>query len=220
MKLNISIHAPRMGSDTCRSVSGTWTRHDFNPRSPDGERPRSAIGMESIPRFQSTLPGWGATIARQGEERRPPISIHAPRMGSDRVRLFGEKVVDISIHAPRMGSDRRAHGCPTCRTNFNPRSPDGERPKSTRLSDLSNQFQSTLPGWGATPWRGGVSSRCFDFNPRSPDGERPEPHRNTLDRFHISIHAPRMGSDASDTSPVAPAWVFQSTLPGWGATGG
>ena len=197
MKLNISIHAPRMGSDTCRSVSGTWTRHDFNPRSPDGERPRSAIGMESIPRFQSTLPGWGATIARQGEERRPPISIHAPRMGSDRVRLFGEKVVDISIHAPRMGSDRRAHGCPTCRTNFNPRSPDGERrlgeaafrlvalisihaprmgsdPNRTGTHWIVFIFQSTLPGWGATRRTRRRSRRPGYFNPRSPDGERPE----------------------------------------------
>ena len=34
------------------------------------------------------------------------ISIHAPRMGSDRFSWRGlPPTVDISIHAPRMGSD-------------------------------------------------------------------------------------------------------------------
>ena len=35
---------------------------------------------------------------------------------------------------------------------------------------------------------------------------------------HISIHAPRMGSDPAATSPVAGVNAFQPTLPGWGAT--
>ena len=36
---------------------------DFNPRSPDGERPCSSVtGLRLRPVFQSTLPGWGATL--------------------------------------------------------------------------------------------------------------------------------------------------------------
>ena len=34
----------------------------------------------------------------------------------------------------------------------------------------------------------------------------------------ISIHAPRMGSDAGETVQAAAFALFQSTLPGWGAT--
>ena len=33
---------------------------------------------------------------------------------------------------------------------FNPRSPDGERPSSIDKAAQDAQFQSTLPGWGAT----------------------------------------------------------------------
>ena len=34
-------------------------------------------------RFQSTLPVWGATLPQIGYGRCKPISIHAPRVGSD-----------------------------------------------------------------------------------------------------------------------------------------
>ena len=104
--LPISIHAPRMGSDTRWSTAckPLWY---FNPRSPDGERRE----------------GQCTSIIDNA------ISIHAPRMGSDRVGpgliVSGDV---ISIHAPRMGSDRL-------------------------ISDevaQANEFQSTLPGWGAT----------------------------------------------------------------------
>ena len=57
----ISIHAPRRGSDTrCFSASSLYPR-DFNPRSPQGER-------------LSVLAGNPCFIS---------ISIHAPRRGSD-----------------------------------------------------------------------------------------------------------------------------------------
>ena len=58
---DISIHAPRMGSDLGFSLFIQWSK-DFNPRSPDGERP------EIVRRLLETV----------------FISIHAPRMGSDR----------------------------------------------------------------------------------------------------------------------------------------
>ena len=65
-------------SSTCIS-----TRGNFNPRSPDGERPSKTSDTPSRTRFQSTLPGWGATVQRVAECLRIVISIHAPRMGSD-----------------------------------------------------------------------------------------------------------------------------------------
>ena len=80
----ISIHAPRVGSDSMRPTSAGHYRH-FNPRSPCGERPAGKIDTINnicisihAPRvgsdleraqadleagkFQSTLPVWGATV--------------------------------------------------------------------------------------------------------------------------------------------------------------
>ena len=146
----ISIHAPRMGSDYC-GITCTSRRAYFNPRSPDGERLIKKLEPASLGKFQSTLPGWGATFGGAAGAFHGHISIHAPRMGSD--------------------WNARAGNCTPPR------------------------FQSTLPGWGATrrPFR---SVWRRNFNPRSPDGERQDAVDATTAEQSISIHAPRMGSDA------------------------
>ena len=56
-------------------------------------------------KFQSTLPGWGATRSWNTQTRNISISIHAPRMGSDDLAVAVVVEQAISIHAPRMGSD-------------------------------------------------------------------------------------------------------------------
>ena len=56
----ISIHAPRMGSDTTTGRRTSLPSY-FNPRSPDGERQVAVVGGVAAGGFQSTLPGWGAT---------------------------------------------------------------------------------------------------------------------------------------------------------------
>ena len=79
-------------------------------------------------------------------------------------------------------------------TNFNPRSPQGERLITITGQNLINEFQSTLPAGGATYFFPFLHSGN-DFNPRSPQGER---HLNPQHMFWkrlISIHAPRRGSD-------------------------
>ena len=55
--------------------------------------------------FQSTLPVWGATTG--------PVQV-----------AFDKQ---ISIHAPRVGSDQRLRTLMATRSDFNPRSPCGER---------------------------------------------------------------------------------------------
>ena len=132
------------------------------------------VSFATFWRFQSTLPGWGATVQH---------------------RLTGF-ILKISIHAPRMGSDcLRLHNC-SCHM----------------------KFQSTLPGWGATVCSRRIGCRCRDFNPRSPDGERHTIRIQRKRNIYISIHAPRMGSDYPVPHPCALHPIFQSTLPGWGAT--
>ena len=123
----------------------------------------------------------------------------------------------ISIHAPRTGSDMKEQTSLRCRKHFNPRSPHGERhvgevikpceklfqstlpargaTSASPLATLTKKFQSTLPARGATFWDKIFYSWLSYFNPRSPHGERRLPRYNDLRHRRISIHAPRTGSD-------------------------
>ena len=168
----ISIHAPLTGSDH-RRLFPAGRKIDFNPRSPYGER---RVSWAFLPRwrgFQSTLPLRGATRAIFRSMDQQMISIHAPLTGSD---------CSSGWHTNRT-------------TDFNPRSPYGERRchHSSRRHDFLisihapltgsdgaddnlfvgwNRFQSTLPLRGATAAFPALSISSGNFNPRSPYGER------------------------------------------------
>ena len=103
--LEISIHAPREGSDLLNLARRMFAR-DFYPRSPRGER-RTVQRMD---------PG------------RQRISIHAPREGSD-----------PSIFPPFWAA-----------VHFYPRSPRGERLAELGTNSIYEPFLSTLPARGAT----------------------------------------------------------------------
>jgi len=234
----ISIHAPRVGSDTSYAVNNC-SYYDFNPRSPCGERqpcflcflPNRAF-QSTLPvwgatllayiishyqaAFQSTLPVWGATVGiyfyRSGRCR---ISIHAPRVGSDRStyrdnRFLPEEfqstlpvwgatrklrgvvmTVGISIHAPRVGSDDRSPG----------------------TGAAAGLFQSTLPVWGATA-SGCRLYRFRDISIHAPrvgsDDGNPSPARKGR---KISIHAPRVGSDLFDNTRILMGLVISIHAP-------
>ena len=122
----ISIHAPRGGSDAFR-LHCRKSNCNFNPRSPWGERPISAGSLTACPLFQSTLPVGGATLPFRAYSLIWNISIHAPRGGSDLGAYWGLRQLPISIHAPRGGSDLNIGFVQSHKTNFNPRSPWGER---------------------------------------------------------------------------------------------
>ena len=147
------------------------------------------------------------------------ISIHAPRVGSDHAKISVGVVIRISIHAPRVGSDHIAVNFGKFGDDFNPRSPCGERLDALRAAESVDVFQSTLPVWGATSDRFTVyfppqfqstlpvwgatleyallRASAGDFNPRSPCGERRSWHPAGQAPPGISIHAPRVGSDAT-----------------------
>ena len=82
-KINFNPRSP-CGERRLRSPSGPSPLH-FNPRSPCGERPRRNWLME----------------------KPAPISIHAPRVGSDGIGTERKGRRSISIHAPRVGSDSK-----------------------------------------------------------------------------------------------------------------
>ena len=170
-----------------------------------------------MPKFQSTLPLWGATD--KADERL--------------------KQANISIHAPLVGSDEFAESKKERGRDFNPRSPCGERLYGFDVDVYVDGFQSTLPLWGATseavgkmpkiqfqstlplwgatdhlpgplqslafqstlPLWGATFAPCNlelmpgNFNPRSPCGERLGHCCNGNFHLPISIHAPLVGSD-------------------------
>ena len=213
---SISIHAPREGSDAS-TFRQCCKRRYFNPRSPRGERRLSICRTRSksyfnprSPRGERLCQGDYANLSDNFNPRSPrgerrwlisvlsfarPISIHAPREGSDRYLLFrelsnrnfnprsprGERLPlsappsscqRISIHAPREGSDQRLPPRMSTSKYFNPRSPRGERLRLSPLCNSRSKFQSTLPARGATVDIGILMHPVV-----------------------ISIHAPREGSD-------------------------
>ena len=208
-----------MGSDKSHLINFCWCPY-FNPRSPRGERRRQSLSHSRCERFQSTLPAWGATARtmqrrttkskfqstlpawgatpsrRQRRKGVKRISIHAPRVGSDGGTGGTGGTGGISIHAPRVGSDCALLLLYTCSLDFNPRSPRGERRQDIVYA----------------------AKRRKDFNPRSPRGERQGTFRAVLRVSSISIHAPRVGSDAMHIPSHTDTSIFQSTLPAWGAT--
>ena len=169
---NISIHAPRVGSDSYQQSCMAFC-FEFQSTLPVWGATTRAIRFTSALIFQSTLPVWGATFYRDtvpcahvyfnprspcGERpgqsaklyRQQHISIHAPRVGSDATCAPIGAGRGISIHAPRVGSDLFAKLPSADFYDFNPRSPCGERRKNDNARRLLIIFQSTLPVWGAT----------------------------------------------------------------------
>ena len=142
----------------------------------------------------------------------------------------------ISIHAPREGSDCCRRRRSKLAFHFNPRSPRGERLHQIQVFTQGFGFQSTLPARGATSHcsSGQPSSTDFNprsprgerlrrscclpwlqghFNPRSPRGERRVQMRSHMRRWHISIHAPREGSDHPRSHGFCPEQDFNPRSP-------
>ena len=126
--------------------------------------------------FQSTLPVWGATHSSVSQPSLVIISIHAPRVGSDIVDMIWVTIVPMHFN-PRSPCGERPLGIRYSTyplSDFNPRSPCGERHDALGWKPRQPTFQSTLPVWGATKL-----------------------HKYLIRYWHISIHAPRVGSDCS-----------------------
>ena len=199
----ISIHAPRTGSDRFKRQT-IANESDFNPRSPHGERRRRSRDgapvltfQSTLPargathryvmvsqwlEFQSTLPARGATYAESLDVSVPLFQSTLPARGATAHAVHFRPEAGISIHAPRTGSDLRS---------------------AFTVASLVI-FQSTLPARGATGAIGPLLLIANYFNPRSPHGERHFNKAGIAQRYYISIHAPRTGSDhARDKRPTA-----------------
>ena len=112
---------------TCVSPFESRSASNFNPRSPHGERPANITDADLLLLFQSTLPARGATTRVTRFVRTVPISIHAPRTGSD-TQAIGSKLLQVHFN-PRSphGERHQRRPVPVRGRHFNPRSPHGER---------------------------------------------------------------------------------------------
>ena len=192
---------------------------DFYPRSPRGERPCICDLLWILRNFYPRSPRGERRFRAYDRQRIVPISIHAPREGSDAaVHPLRAEGPDFYPRSPR--GERPGGPCRAGRSgDFYPRSPRGERLARLDQAGQPTEFLSTLPARGATtggvdnsqqikflstlPARGATGAghppqyRRADFYPRSPRGER-HPHFGGQHPGNlISIHAPREGSDQS-----------------------
>ena len=186
-----------MGSDFIGSTS-RGAECNFNPRSPHGERQPQFIIDSYIEIFQSTLPAWGATT-NEIVIRGWIIIFQStlPAGGATARNHYGNGYAYIiSIHAPRRGSDNFMFSRSGSRSNFNPRSPHGERPVIEMNPASASRISIHAPRRGSD-LQSDVGSALLGA---------------------ISIHAPRRGSDRVVDNGQSVASTFQSTLPAGGAT--
>ena len=199
---------------------------NFNPRSPHGERLPSATRAFGTSRFQSTLPARGATWYLKLTDGREAISIHAPRTGSDRRTATHKRRRErFQSTLPARGATAVPHRQPHGSSDFNPRSPHGERRHFSLPPHWVISISIHAPRTGsdasvvmAAPGSADFNPRsphgerqlrirqprehCLHFNPRSPHGERPIESAIDAAKEIISIHAPRTGSDLLLQEPL------------------
>ena len=169
----ISIHAPREGSDR-ETTRTTARRRYFYPRSPRGERQDGLFLCRTLRTISIHAPREGSDLSAWKSKGTEDISIHAPREGSDRPFALGcRQSITFLSTLPARGATAGAGRWLLLRRNFYPRSPRGERPLSACLK----------------------ASGIVYFYPRSPRGERRGHLQKSLFFLVISIHAPREGSD-------------------------
>ena len=192
---DISIHAPREGSDPL-GLRDCPQRQHFYPRSPRGERPARWPTCTVCGRFLSTLPARGATA----------------------LPYCGFAILYISIHAPREGSDGFSVALILTRYYFYPRSPRGERPMSGPPSPASTTISIHAPREGSDKARfPGLSDISISIHaPRegSDDACNPRP-TNSKDFYPRSPRGERL---RAETASCSHASAFLSTLPARGAT--
>ena len=80
--------------------------------------------------------------------------------------------------------------------HFNPRSPHGERHNSITDKETLLEFQPTLPARGATETMG-ILGAMHGFQPTLPARGATRGRVRALPHFRISTHAPRTGSDGT-----------------------
>ena len=191
---NISIHAPRVGSDFC-FVAQTSVWKYFNPRSPCGERRGNHGAVIYGRHFNPRSPCGERPVLFQHLCGIVGISIHAPRVGSDQEQRISHAKWHISIHAPRVGSDRERFNRFVVAPVFQSTLPVWGATILSNTFEHPTIFQSTLPVWGATRPCAVQTARPRGFQSTLPVWGATSAWLHHCISSQISIHAPRVGSD-------------------------
>ena len=194
----ISIHAPLTGSD-CDEQMQIGSALYFNPRSPYGERHIRGFSYHLINNFNPRSPYGERLHILPSVWLAMDISIHAPLTGSDQLTSTTARLnLIFQSTLPLRGATLFAPILTGIQSDFNPRSPYGERHFRTYQADWRNR----------------------NFNPRSPYGER-----HCVFTFHHNVvhyFNPRSPYGERPCKPFSNGFSrsFQSTLPLRGATCG
>ena len=145
MPYPISTHAPRTGSDRAASRSA-FSSSNFNPRSPHGERRLPLVCF--------------CTIVL--------ISTHAPRTGSDASSAMSTRLLArFQPTLPARGATR-APGCTMRRSDFNPRSPHGERQRFSLPEITGKSISTHAPRTGSDTTGAYLPQVVIGFQPTLP----------------------------------------------------
>ena len=156
---------------------------------------RGKFAMSSPNQFQSTPPGWEATYLLECCAQSQYISIHASRVGGDEAVAPINTMLTISIHASRVGGDV-----------------DRKLPLILRIISIHAS-------------RVGGDTICYiicraskNFNPRLPGGRRLYAYIEAV--YHLLFQSTPPGWEATILFmlPTKTTKAFQSTPPGWEAT--
>ena len=171
MSDEISIHAPRTGSDLLFVRQTGFIHISIHaPRTgSDSEKKRA----EWLNEFQSTLPARGATATA--------VATVLPST------LFQSTL-------PARGATQTTRKCATVRSYFNPRSPHGERPYARYKRIQQRQISIHAPRTGSDGHytAAGGFPRISIHAPRTGSDTI---NLSPVSTGVISIHAPRTGSD-------------------------
>ena len=102
--------------------------------------------------------------------------------------------------------------------HFNPRSPHGERPITSRVPQRHYNISTHAPRTGSDRRKGEKSNVQGKFQPTLPARGATCAGGYGMRTQEISTHAPRTGSDTPEANSPIPSGRFQPTLPARGAT--
>ncbi len=192
----VSIHAPRAGCDSARSIGSPKTS-TFQFTHPVRGATLISPLLVNCSMFQFTHPVRGATVIKRYVRIGIRFQFTHPVRGATRCNQRVLSLRSVSIHAPRAGCDRMHLEVYEPFQCFNSRTPCGVRHDALVSLEIIFLFQFTHPVRGATGW----VSVC------------PSP-------LSVSIHAPRAGCDSRTKSAELVRFLFQFTHPVRGATSG
>ena len=143
------------------------------------------------------------------------VSIHAPREGCDLGGWSSQIDISVSIHAPREGCDLRplAMSCTVNSVSIHAPREGCDHP-GLSFETLTEGFQFTHPGRGATATLHGLFRDESSFNSRTPGGVRPPNQAVSSCPGKFQFTHPGRGATSHWSKSIFRPMGFNSRTPG------